>query len=376
MTRYVAFLRGVNVGGVNLKMADVAGVFTDAGFTGVATVLASGNVLLESGTDAADVRATAERSLREAFGYDAWVLVYKLDTVAAIAQDPTAGLELNDDGVLVFDVETTGTDKKRDQVIELCVQFGLGRPGAPARSRTWRFLPQVPISPGAQAVHGISMDDLASCPPFAACADEIAAMFAEAKVLVGYNLMFDMDMIQAEYERLRRPPVDFSGKTIVDPFRLWQQCEPRSLQHAHQRFVGAAFAAAHSASADVAATGRVLTGMLRTFGLVEHGWDAIAAKCDPQHAARASWLGPSRHLRWDGDVVVLGFGKHANAPLHQLAGSPDRGFLRWVIDRDFPIHVGEICRAALELPGEAFLAWARARYPAPAAPAAGPGATA
>jgi len=85
MTRYVAFLRGVNVGGVNLKMADVARVFTDAGFTGVATVLASGNVLLESGTDAADVRATAERALREAFGYDAWVLVYDVESLAAIS---------------------------------------------------------------------------------------------------------------------------------------------------------------------------------------------------------------------------------------------------------------------------------------------------
>ena len=31
MTRYVAFLRGVNVGGVNLKMADVARALTDAG---------------------------------------------------------------------------------------------------------------------------------------------------------------------------------------------------------------------------------------------------------------------------------------------------------------------------------------------------------
>ena len=33
MTRYAAFLRGVNVGGVNLKMAEVAKAFEDAGFT-------------------------------------------------------------------------------------------------------------------------------------------------------------------------------------------------------------------------------------------------------------------------------------------------------------------------------------------------------
>ena len=85
MTRYAAFLRGVNVGGVNLKMADVAAVFTDAGFTAVKTILASGNVLLDSPARTATVRRTAETALREAFGYDAWVLVYDLDTLARIA---------------------------------------------------------------------------------------------------------------------------------------------------------------------------------------------------------------------------------------------------------------------------------------------------
>jgi uncharacterized protein (DUF1697 family) len=84
MTRYVAFLRGVNVGGVNLKMADVASAMTDAGFGNVRTILASGNVLLESSAKVASVRKTAESALREAFGYDAWVLVYDIDTMAHI----------------------------------------------------------------------------------------------------------------------------------------------------------------------------------------------------------------------------------------------------------------------------------------------------
>ncbi|RAV06081.1 pyridoxamine 5-phosphate oxidase [Mycolicibacterium sp. GF69] len=86
MTRYVAFLRGVNVGGVNLKMADVARAFEDAGFSSVRTILASGNVLFESnsGTDA--VRRKSERTLRDTFGYDAWVLAYPVDAVAAISR--------------------------------------------------------------------------------------------------------------------------------------------------------------------------------------------------------------------------------------------------------------------------------------------------
>ncbi len=84
MTQYAAFLRGVNVGGVNLKMAEVATALTDAGLADVRTVLATGNVRLESADGADAVRATAEKALRKQFGYDAWVLVYPIKKVQSI----------------------------------------------------------------------------------------------------------------------------------------------------------------------------------------------------------------------------------------------------------------------------------------------------
>ena len=261
--------------------------------------------------------------------------------------------------IVVFDCETTGTDRVRDQVIELCVQRGLEED---APSKVWRVRPSAPIHPGAQAVHGITIEDLADCPRFEAISAEVADVFADADIIVGYNITFDIDMLQAEYARIGKPLLDFASKKIVDAFRLWQQCEPRSLMHAHQRFVGAEFAAAHTASADVAATGRVLAGMLKHFELEGQDWEQIALKSDPLAAQRASWVGPSRHLRWDGEVIVLGFGKHSNAPVHELAAGPDRSFLTWVCERDFPVHVAEVCKAALELPGDKFLSWAKDRY--------------
>ncbi len=86
MTRYAAFLRGVNVGGVNLKMAEVAQAFEEAGFTNVKTILASGNVLLDSRSGVDAVRKKAEKALRDTFGYDAWVLAYDSDTVRSISE--------------------------------------------------------------------------------------------------------------------------------------------------------------------------------------------------------------------------------------------------------------------------------------------------
>ncbi|KRE29216.1 pyridoxamine 5-phosphate oxidase [Mycobacterium sp. Soil538] len=85
MTRYAAFLRGVNVGGVTLKMPAVAQALEAAGFTDVKTLLASGNVLLTSRAGANTVRTKAEKALSAEFGYEAWVLVYDVDALADIS---------------------------------------------------------------------------------------------------------------------------------------------------------------------------------------------------------------------------------------------------------------------------------------------------
>jgi DNA polymerase III subunit epsilon len=279
------------------------------------------------------------------------------------------GLDPAQPRILIFDCETTGTDRASDQIIELCVQRGL-ESAAPGAVTTWRIKPSVPMHPGAQAVHGIALADLEGCPSFGEVADAVAEVFANADVVIGYNVTFDIEMLQAEYARLQRPGLEFANKQIVDAFRLWQQCEPRSLQHAHQRFVGKQFEAAHSARADVAATGRVLSGMLRHFKLDDRDWTQIANVCDP---GRASWVGPSRHLRWQGDVIVLGFGKHGGVPVHQLAAGPGDGreFLRWIVEseapeRELPAHVCDVVRKALETDGDTFLAWAREHYGQPA----------
>lgn len=47
MTRYVALLGSINVGGNRLKMADLKAAFEAIGFANVATVVASGNVLFD-----------------------------------------------------------------------------------------------------------------------------------------------------------------------------------------------------------------------------------------------------------------------------------------------------------------------------------------
>ena len=84
MTAWVALLRGVNVGGITIRSADLAEVFRGLGFDAVRTVLASGNVTFETDAGArAALKADIETALRDRFGYDAWIVLVTQDELAA-----------------------------------------------------------------------------------------------------------------------------------------------------------------------------------------------------------------------------------------------------------------------------------------------------
>lgn len=82
--RRIALLRGVNVGGVTVKSAQLADVFLRLGFTDVRTVLASGNVLFDGAGSTAEQAAAIERGLSDEFEYTARVIVTDQPTVRAV----------------------------------------------------------------------------------------------------------------------------------------------------------------------------------------------------------------------------------------------------------------------------------------------------
>ena len=82
---HVALLRGVNVNGVTVKSAPLAEVFRELGFGAVRTVLASGNVVFDAGeSPEAGLKATIEKALADAFGYDAWIVLTRQSHVRSI----------------------------------------------------------------------------------------------------------------------------------------------------------------------------------------------------------------------------------------------------------------------------------------------------
>ena len=85
VTRYVALLRGINVGGKNLvSMPALKACFESGGFAGVATYIQSGNVLFETARGKRDLASEIEAMLLRDFGLPLVVVLRSHTQLAAI----------------------------------------------------------------------------------------------------------------------------------------------------------------------------------------------------------------------------------------------------------------------------------------------------
>ncbi|MEU6153498.1 DUF1697 domain-containing protein [Actinosynnema sp. NPDC047251] len=96
MTRFVALLRAVNIGGgSSMAMVELRQVLADSGFSDVQTYIQSGNVVLDADTDdEAEVVARIRRGISDKWGKDVPVLVRSHDEMKAIvAANPYLDVE-------------------------------------------------------------------------------------------------------------------------------------------------------------------------------------------------------------------------------------------------------------------------------------------
>ena len=92
MGRYVALLRGINVGGKNLiPMPALKAHFEAQGFADVATYIQSGNVVFTSGEKAAALTARIEAGLSRAFRYEASVVLRSLADLRRVVREAPEG---------------------------------------------------------------------------------------------------------------------------------------------------------------------------------------------------------------------------------------------------------------------------------------------
>ena len=87
MPQYIAFLRAINVGGHNVKMAELRALFEAMGFTRVETFIASGNVIFESSVeDPAALEEQIATQLQESLGYSVATFIRTPAEVARVAE--------------------------------------------------------------------------------------------------------------------------------------------------------------------------------------------------------------------------------------------------------------------------------------------------
>ena len=103
--RYVALLRGINVGGkLMLKMEALRATFESLGFTGVKSYINSGNLGFETArTDDGKLAKSIHEAIEKDFGFDISVMVRSAAEInEIIANNPYIGQFENDKDMHVF----------------------------------------------------------------------------------------------------------------------------------------------------------------------------------------------------------------------------------------------------------------------------------
>ncbi len=100
MAKYVAFLRGINVGGNKMvKMEDLRKTLQSLKFKNVATLLASGNAIFETQeTDPIELTGIIEKKLEKTFGHEIEVILRSMDQIdSLIASAPFKNIPITKD---------------------------------------------------------------------------------------------------------------------------------------------------------------------------------------------------------------------------------------------------------------------------------------
>jgi uncharacterized protein (DUF1697 family) len=113
--RYVALLRGINVGKAKrIAMADLRNLFVTIGYTQVATLLNSGNVVFSASSETPTSMGTRiEGAVEAELGVSAKALVKTADEVAkAVAENPFGKDDRNASRLLVLFTQKAASLKK------------------------------------------------------------------------------------------------------------------------------------------------------------------------------------------------------------------------------------------------------------------------
>lgn len=245
-------------------------------------------------------------------------------------------MELNlKNPIVFFDIESTGLDIARDRIVEISAVKVM--PDGREEIKTKRINPTIPISPEAQAVHGISNEDVKDCPVFKQIAKSLA-QWMEGCDIGGYNsIKFDIPLLAEEFLRAG-VDFDFRKRKLVDVQNIFHKMEQRTLVAAYRFYCNKDLEQAHSAEADTLATYEVLKAQL----------DRYQDTLKNDIGFLADFSLKNRNLDYAGrivlndkDIPVINFGKHKGKAVEQVLRE-EPSYYAWIMQGDFTLDTKKV----------------------------------
>lgn len=242
--------------------------------------------------------------------------------------------------LVVFDLETTGTNISQDRIVELAMVKVF--PDGSVEEKSRRINPTIPIPKETSMIHGIYDEDVKDEPTFKQVAKSLA-QYLEGCDLAGFNcLNFDVPMLVEEFLRVN---VDFDvdSRQIVDAQKIFHMMEKRTLKAAYKFYCDLNLENAHSALADTKATYEVLLAQVQKYD-GQKAEDALGNHITTieNNVPALSKLSTSKMVDLAGrivykdDVEVFNFGKHRGKPVAQVL-KKEPSFYDWMMKGDFPL---------------------------------------
>jgi DNA polymerase-3 subunit epsilon len=231
--------------------------------------------------------------------------------------------------IVFTDVETTGTDVTKDEII----QFGaiVIEPKKGINEYEFFIKPSFLVPQSAIDIHGITNEKLENQGSFGDYAKDIVAIFRDADI-GGFNVRFDLQILDRQLEDSGYFGV-FDQANIYDSFSIFKDHLPRNLGAAYKHYGFGELENAHDAMQDIKASLVVFSKQLD----IENTEDPIniSRKYNMSYDSR---IGFSDHIIIKDGKPYINFGKHKGTELKMV----DKSYLRWVVDKsDLPWKVKE-----------------------------------
>jgi DNA polymerase III epsilon subunit-like protein len=218
--------------------------------------------------------------------------------------------------IVAFDTETTGLyPENGDRVIEFAgIELRLGPDGSVREvvPHHYLFNPGIPIPREASEVSGLKDEDVAGKPSFAAHADAVHRLLANA-ITVAHNYPFDQRFLTQELARcgLKWPAPPAEIDTVDLSRRFFSEARGHKLAEVCTR-LEIALVGAHRATNDAEACGRAFVALTQRFGAPED----IEGLIDWADAVGEPPGGGAIRRGEDG-VLVFGSGRHVGEPIEE-----------------------------------------------------------